>query len=166
MNSKTSVFLIFPWLNSRQAENKFSKEIISSKIFNFSLSILNLCLLTLPPPQAFRNFDAPLVHKVCELYKKVYLLSSKVPKQDRFGIYLKIENLGLEIACLVIEAAFEMRSNKLPILNSVRIKAEIMKRLVRIAYELKIIRDKQYLEFESDLIEISKMTNGWIRFLK
>jgi len=108
----------------------------------------------------------PLVHKICEFYKKIYLLSPKLPKKDRFGIYLKIENICLEIMILTITAAFEIKINKFPILNSARIKIEVLKRLFRIVRELKIIEDKKYLELEYDLQEISKMTNGWIKYLK
>ncbi|OGZ33313.1 MAG: hypothetical protein A2174_01065 [Candidatus Portnoybacteria bacterium RBG_13_41_18] len=105
------------------------------------------------------------MHKICEVYKKVYLLSSKIPKRDRFGIYLKIENICLEIMILAMTAAFEMKINKFGILNSARIKIEVLKRLFRIVSELKIIKDKKYLEIELDLQEISKMTNGWIKYL-
>jgi len=107
-----------------------------------------------------------LVHKICEFYKKIYLTSPKIPKKDRFGIYLKIENICLEIINLVITASLENKSNKLPILNSARIKIEVLKRLIRIVYELKIIEGKIYISLESDLQEISKMTNGWIKYLK
>lgn len=33
-------------------------------------------------------------------------------------------------------------------------------------YELSLIKNEKYLELESDLQEISKMTNGWIKYLK
>jgi len=56
--------------------------------------------------------------------------------------------------------------NKLPALNSARIKIEVLKRLLRIVYELKLIEIKKYIELESELREISKMTNGWIKYLK
>jgi len=105
------------------------------------------------------------MHKICEFYKKVYLFSQKIPKRDRFGIYLKAENICLEIMTLTITAAFEIKINKFPILHSARIKIEVLKRLFRIAHELKIIEDKKYLELELDLQEISKMTNGWIKYL-
>lgn len=108
----------------------------------------------------------PLVHKVFEFYKKIYLISPKISKRDRFGIYLKIENICLELIDLTITASLEIKNNKLLILNSARIKIEVLKRLTRIAYELKIIENKKYLNLESDLQEISKMTNGWIKYLK
>ncbi|MEK7566331.1 MAG: four helix bundle protein [Patescibacteria group bacterium] len=110
--------------------------------------------------------NASLIHKICEFYKKIYLLSPKIPKKDRFGIYLKIENLCLEVVNLIISAAFETKTNKTLVLNSARIKIEVLKRFFRMVYELNIIESKKYLEFETDLQEISKMTNGWIKYLQ
>ncbi|KKS34677.1 MAG: hypothetical protein UV22_C0008G0009 [Parcubacteria group bacterium GW2011_GWA2_42_35] len=66
----------------------------------------------------------------------------------------------------IITAALELRENKLVILNSARIKIEVLKRLIRITYELNVIESKKYINLESDLQEISKMTNGWIKYLK
>jgi hypothetical protein len=106
------------------------------------------------------------LHKIDEFYKKIYLLSSKIGKRDRFGIYLKLENIILEILDFSLTASFESKQNKLPLLYSVRIKIEILKRLFRIVHELNIIDRKKYVELESELIEISKMTNGWIKYLK
>jgi len=115
-----------------------------------------------PPPT---GFDVPLVHKICEVYKKIYLLSAKIPKKDRFGIYVKIENICLEIINLAILASLENKINKLSPLNSARIKIEILKRLFRITNELNIIETKHYIDIELSLQEISKMTNGWIKYL-
>jgi len=107
----------------------------------------------------------PLAHKPYEFYKKIYLFSSKIQKRDKFGIYLKIENLFLEIIDLIITAALQGRSEKLPTLNSARIKIEVMKRLIRLTGDLSIIENKKYLELESDLQEISKDTTNWIHSL-
>jgi len=106
-----------------------------------------------------------LIHRICEFYKKIYLLSSKISKRDKFGIYAKIDSACLELVNLLITAAFEVRIGKLPVLNLARIKVEVLKRLIRIMNELNIIPRSKYLEMESDLQEISKMTNGWIKYL-
>lgn len=119
-----------------------------------------------PPPRISSNFDVPLVHKICEFYKKIYLLSSKLPKRDRFGIYAKIEDACLDIMDLAITASLETKINKLPFLNSARIKIETLKRFFRVAYELNIINQKLYIDMELDLQELSKMTNGWIKYLR
>lgn len=101
-----------------------------------------------------------------EFYKKVYKLGQKVPKRDKFGIFLKIENICLELTELILTASFEAKNNKLPLLNSARIKIEVLKRLFRVASEINIIESKTYINFETDLQELSKMINGWIKYLK
>lgn len=93
-------------------------------------------------------------------------MGQKIPKRNRYGIYLKIENICLEMMNLIIAASLEIKNNKLPLLNSARVNIEILKRLFRTIYELNIIKNQKYIEIESDLQEISKMTNGWIKYLK
>ena len=106
-----------------------------------------------------------MIHKVCELYKKFYILSSKSSKRDKLGIYLRIENICLDVFHNVVVAAFSSKELKLQALNSVRVKIEVLKRLLRVAHELNIVQKNKYIELELDLQEISKMTNGWIKYL-
>ena len=67
---------------------------------------------------------------------------------------------------LAIVASLESKANKLPLLNIARLKIELLKRLLRITWEIDVIESKKYLYFESELQELSKMTNGWINYLK
>lgn len=67
---------------------------------------------------------------------------------------------------LLIDASLEIKSSKSPILNNARIKVELLKRLVRLTNDLKIIDNKKYIDLESELQEISRMINGWIKYLK
>ena len=97
--------------------------------------------------------------------KRFIYYPRKYLKKDRFGIYVKIENICLEVINSAILASLENKPNKLPPLNSARIKIEILKRLFRIANELNIIETKRYIDIELSLQEISKMTNGWIKYL-
>jgi len=105
------------------------------------------------------------LHKICEFYKKIYLFSQKVEKRNKFGIFAKIENNCLDAIILVIEARFEIKIYKIKPLKSARTKIEILKRLIRICWELKIIEDEKYIILESNLIEISKEINNWINSL-
>lgn len=119
----------------------------------------------MPPPQRNLSFEAPLVHKTCEFYKIIYLCSSRLPKRDRFGLFLKIEQICLKVINLSLTASLEKRPNKPPYLEKARIQIEILKRLVRIASELNIIDSKKYLELELALQEVSKMTTNWLNSL-
>lgn len=116
-----------------------------------------------PPPTLG---SAPIVHKVTELYKFIYSLSPKIPKKDRFGIYLKIENNSLELLDMLICASLELKINKLLLLNNARVKTEVLKRLIRLSGDLTILGNSEYIKLETKLQEISKMINGWIKYLK
>ncbi|MDP3901614.1 MAG: four helix bundle protein [bacterium] len=105
------------------------------------------------------------MHKLTTFYRSLYLLGKQIPKRDHFGIFLKIENLCLEILELIITAAFENQANKKSSLMLARIKIEVLKRIVRTATEIHVLTDKQYLILENGLQEISKMTNGWLAYL-
>lgn len=71
----------------------------------------------------------------------------------------------MELITQIIQAVFESKQNKLPILNKSRVDIELLKNLFRIIHYLNIIPAFKYIELESDLQEISKMTNGWIKYL-
>lgn len=65
----------------------------------------------------------------------------------------------------IIRASLTTRPKKIEPLEKARVSLEVIKHLVRTEYELKIIDQKTYIRIESSLIETSKMTNGWIKYL-
>ena len=115
---------------------------------------------------AVLKFKTSLVHKITELYKNIYLFSRQISKKDRYGIYQRIEDNCLSIAESLLTACFEEKENKLAVLYPARVKIEVLKRLIRIANELNIINTGKYLGFQLKLEEISKMTNGWIKYVE
>lgn len=106
----------------------------------------------------------PLLHKLDEFYQSVYLLSRRIPKRHRFGIFAKIETIYFDLLELIIYAAFENKNHKTSLLSGARIKTEILKRLIRMAVNLDVIQKNQYLTLQALLQEISKMINGWIAY--
>jgi hypothetical protein len=107
-----------------------------------------------------------LVHKFGIFHQTLYILASKLPKRDRFGIHLRIEDVCLHCLELTIIATFEEKTEKLKTLKNLRIRIELLKRLIRHEYELKIINNRDYLRIETQLQELSKMANGWIKYLQ
>ena len=67
---------------------------------------------------------------------------------------------------LGIEASLLPKQRKALVLKKLRVKMEIMKQMIRLANELKIYSDSVYLSLQEKLQEISKMTNGWLKYLK
>lgn len=105
------------------------------------------------------------MQKISHLYQKLYELGKRLPKRERFGIWQKIENICLEILELAIAAAYEEGSNKTIFLKQARIKIEILKNLLRNCCEVRTLDDKNYLFFSVEIITISKMVSGWIKYL-
>lgn len=96
----------------------------------------------------------------------MYLVGNKVSKRDKLGIHKIIENTCLEVLKLLLQASFENQSEKISSLEKSRVQIEVLKNLVRTEHELKIIQEKTYIDISVRLVEISKMTNGWIQYIK
>lgn len=78
---------------------------------------------------------------------------------------MKIETSILNVLSLGIEASLLHQKEKVGHLLELRRDAETVKRLVRVANELKIIETKDYVSLSADLQQVSKMANGWIKSL-
>lgn len=109
--------------------------------------------------------DLPIVHKLGVIYTAVYLIGPKLAKRDRYGIYLKIESICLDALGLSIEAALLSRQRKTVTLEMLKIKIELLKQLVRIAHEMRIIEQRRYIALSADLVEASKMVSGWLKYI-
>ena len=116
-----------------------------------------------PPPS---QISIPIVHKISETYKTIYRLGKNLPKNDKLGPHLKLEQQCLECLRLSIESALSPRQQKIPILLKLKIEIEVGKRLGRIEHELQIINTQDYILLEQSLAEISKMATGWINYCK
>jgi len=93
-------------------------------------------------------------------------LGSKISKRDKFGIYLKVENICLDLITISIDAALNQKEEKKHLLHELRIRIETLKQLIRAMNELKIIEERPYIVLEAQLQEISKMATGWIKYLE
>jgi len=98
------------------------------------------------------------------VYKELYQLGKKLPKQDRYGMHRCITEVCLKSLKLAIEAALSVKQEKAPILKKLRVEIGVLKQLVRLLYELNRIPQKAYFGLEQQLCEISKMAGGWSKY--
>lgn len=109
------------------------------------------------------NLDIPVFQKTYDLYKSFYSLILDFPKKDRYTIGQRVENTILDILEKIIAASQLSKSEKVPALQEASIKLDILKVLIRCCKDLKILDNKKYLIFESQVIEIGRMLGGWIK---
>lgn len=63
----------------------------------------------------------------------------------------------------IIHASLVSKDEKVVPLKKSRIMIEKLKHLVRMEHEMNIIDEKKYIRISGGLVEISKMTTGWLK---
>lgn len=119
----------------------------------------------MPPPNGFKNFNAPVLHKILELYKLFNQYLKLFPKHEKYTLGEKIENTILETLELVLLATYTGIYKK-DILRKANNKVDLLKYLIRIAYETSSVKIKGYLLLEEQILEIGKDIGSWIKSLR
>ena len=112
--------------------------------------------------QQERKLTIPIV--VEKHYQMILWLLPKIanfPKDQRFLLADRIENLVLDILELLVKAVYQ--KEKRALLIEVNLKLDILRFMVRIAKDMKYINIKAYDFFCRSAIEIGKMTGGWLK---
>jgi len=110
--------------------------------------------------------EIPLLQKIYDFYRELYLATEKMPKKDKYTLGEKMSKTSLDIMELLIIASSASKEEKMSILARADAKLELLKMLVRLAEEIKSISTKKYLNLQEKLQEIGRMLGGWIRSLK
>jgi four helix bundle protein len=112
------------------------------------------------------SFDVPIFHKTYELYKEIYGFRNTLPKQDRYAIWLKVENTTLEVLEAILIAISLSKNQKSEVLENASKKLNILRIFIRISKDVRAIDDKKYLSLQEKLDEIGRMLGGWIKSTK
>jgi len=112
---------------------------------------------------ATNDIMASLAHRFRELYKTFHACLSTFPKQERYTIGQRIEQTLLDALEFTLSATYLQRQIKIPILRRASDKTDLLKYLIRLAYETHSINIKRYIVLEREVVEIGKMLGGWIR---
>lgn len=112
------------------------------------------------------DFDVPIFKKAYDLYKLFYQYRTLVPKQDRYALWQTSEKILLEILEGLLTASHLHKQEKLPILEKVSLKLNMLRIFIRLTKEIKAIDIKKYVTLEEAVDEIGRMLGGWIRSTK
>lgn len=109
------------------------------------------------------ELDIPIFKKTYELYKEFYSLRNFVSKQDRYTIYQRCENIILDILEGILSASQLPKLEKLPTLEKVSLKLNLLRIFLRLMKEIKSLDIKKYILLEEYVDEIGRMLGGWIK---
>ena len=112
------------------------------------------------------NFDIPIFKKSYDLYKTLHEYRNSIPKKDKFTIFERCENAVLDIIENILLASSQNPKDKLPTLNYINLKLNVLRVFIRLIKDVKAIDNKKYVHLQSIADEIGRMLGGWIRSTK
>ncbi len=107
-----------------------------------------------------------IFQKTYDFYKHFYDNLRRIPKRDRFTWGEKCENIALESLSLAAKSSYLFGKEKYPVARELSFKMDLLKIMLRLGHELKIINDQVYIEREKELLEIGRMVGGWLKILR
>lgn len=96
-----------------------------------------------------------------ELLEKIYIYVNRFPKAQKFVLGQRIENAGVDLLMLIIEANNTSVGQRSSLFKEMFLTLERMRVLFRLAHKLSFLSTKGYEILSSSLVELSKMLNGW-----
>lgn len=112
------------------------------------------------------DFDIPIFKKSYELYAMLYGYRSNVPRQDRYAIWQRSEDVTLDIIEGILLASQTRQSEKTPILERVSVKLNLLRVFFRLMKETKTVDARKYVALQAIIDEIGRMLGGWIKSAK
>jgi len=90
----------------------------------------------------------------------------KFPKSEKHSLGVEVEKNILSILKQLIFCSASNPAIKKDILPEISINLDLLKILIRLAYDIKAVDLKAYIRLQEKLQKIGRMLGGWIRSLK
>lgn len=109
------------------------------------------------------EIDIPILKKAYDLYRTLDEYRKVIPKQHRFTIYTRSEEITLDVIEKFYEAGYLKGDNKENLLNEASTKLNILRLFVRLMKDTRAIDGKKYIILQTSIDEIGRMLGGWLR---
>lgn len=100
------------------------------------------------------------------IYKLWHDFFPDFPKDSRQTLGQKIDGLFLEVIENIIKAGYSDKAEKEIFLKRASVKLDLLKFFLQVAWEIKALDNKKYINLSEKLNEVGKMLGGWLRSVK
>ena len=107
-----------------------------------------------------------LTQKLISIYKLWHDFLPHFPKDSRYTLGTKIDNLFLETTELIISGSYSDKLEKLIYLKEASTKMDLLKFFLQVAWEIKSLDNKKYISLSEKTGDAGRMLGGWIKSLK
>jgi len=110
--------------------------------------------------------ETPIIIKFNESYKLWHGFLIHIPRLTRYTLGAKIDNIFTECLELSLLAGYSAKETKLPIIQKLSIKFDLLKFFLKLLWEMKALDNKKYAELMTPIAKIGTMIGGWINLYK
>ena len=103
----------------------------------------------------------PLYVKWLDLVPWIMARTERFPKNLRYSLAQKIDNICLEILELIVQAIYSQ--DKREILQKINLKLDVLRALIQMAFKMQRLSESQYEYVSRELLESGKMVGGWLK---
>lgn len=108
-----------------------------------------------------RKKRPPIYTKYYDLLGWILDRTTKFPKNMRFGIVQKIDNIALSLLDDIIEALY--RKDREHLYEQVNIKLEKLRVFLRLSRDRGVLSDSQLRFAIGEIDEVGRMWHGWVK---
>ena len=116
-----------------------------------------------PPPSPF---GLSIIQKLVAIYKLWHEILPNFSRDSRHTLGAKIDALFLEVIENTVKAGYSDKVEKEIFLKRASVKLDLLKFFLQIAWEIKSLDNKKYINLSEKLLEVGKMLGGWIKSIK
>lgn len=109
------------------------------------------------------DFDMPIFKKAYDLYKLFYSYRADVPRQDKYAIWQRTENLMIDVIADILLASQMRGQEKMPVLGKISVNLNLLRVFIRLMKDTKTIDQKKYLSLQTVIDDIGRQLGGWIK---
>lgn len=110
-----------------------------------------------PPPQT----SLPIIQKLIVAYKLWHEYFIRLEKSHKYTIGLDVDNLFRETIKQLISASYKNREQKIYRLEQASDTFDILKFMLQVAWEVRLLDNKKYIALSKPLEEVGRMLGGW-----
>jgi hypothetical protein len=103
----------------------------------------------------------PLYVKWMDTVPWIMSRTERFPKNLRYSLSQKIDNICLDILELIIQAIFSRTKHN--ILQQINLKLDVLRSLLQMSFKMQLFSESQYEYISRELLESGKMVGGWLR---
>ena len=103
----------------------------------------------------------PLYVKWMDIVPWIMSRTERFPKNLRYSLAQKIDNICLEILELIVQTIYSQAKREA--LSKINLKLDVLRALSQMAFKMRHLSESQYEYISRELLESGKMVGGWLK---